>query len=268
MNLRSVSITCAIFSVGVTRFVIGDDLYNDSLRKVELLYDEVWSKLPFQAELCGYLRLDMLWNRPQQAEILLASGWRYGSFGVETMHDRAGQKVGKGLGNARIKETISMLGEVWNNQCIIHAMMIAGLPFEPAESIETNADWLFDNADVLAVTYSPLHLVSPATIKEFKLAKTNAISDDPYNYGVTWTENNTWINDQGVSFEWAKDFCSKVINRKSPASFAHYADDRMTGQTHQDIVDSLINFHPNNRNTVYQTKLGLVEQRLQKFLSA
>lgn len=253
---------------GVTRFVIGDDLYNDSLHKVELMYDEVWSKLPFQAELCGYLRLDMLWNRPQQAEILLASGWRYGSFGIETMHDRAGQKVGKGLGGTRIKEAIAMLNDIWQNRCIIHALMIAGLPFEPKESIETNADWLYNNPNVLAVNYTPLHLMSPNMIKEFKLAKTNAISADPYNYGVTWTDDHNWINDQGVSFEWAKDFCAKVINRKTPGSFAHYADDRMSGQTHQDIIDSLSNYHPNNRNTVYRTKLGLVEQRLQKFLSA
>jgi len=251
---------------GVTRFVIGDDLYNDSFHKVEILYDEVWSKLPFKPEIAGYLRLDMLWNRPKQAELLLASGWRYGSFGIETLHDRAGQKVGKGLGSTRIKETIDMLNGIWKDDCIIHALMIAGLPFEPKESIESNANWLYNNDKILSVTYAPLHLTPPDSISKFPVKKINAISKDPYDFGITWPDNVNWVNDQGVSYNWAQEFCISVGNRKNALLFAGYADSRTVGSTHEEMLDYFRNYTPDKRNNIHNRKLKLVTQRLQKFL--
>ena len=83
---------------GVTRYMLVDDLYNDSKDKVRFLYDEVWSRLPFTPEWVSFMRLDMIWADPESAQIIKASGAKYGGFGIETLHDRAGKRIGKGLG--------------------------------------------------------------------------------------------------------------------------------------------------------------------------
>ena len=169
---------------GVTKYYLLDDLYNDSDRKVKLLYDEVWSQLPFKPEWVSYLRLDLLWKNPESAKLIEASGCKLGSFGIETMHDLAGKKVGKGLGKQRIIETLEMLDEIWGDRVLINALMIAGLPNEPYEHIVETMDWLNNTDLVDSYFYQPLW-VTPPEHKTFVL-KQNAMSEDYEKYQLTW----------------------------------------------------------------------------------
>ena len=172
---------------GTTKFTIMDDLYNDDYDKVQDLYDNCWSQLPFEPELAGYLRLDLLWKRPDQAETLLKSGFRAGSFGIETLHDKAGKAVGKGLGKARIMETLTMLKEVWSNKVLIHAFFIAGLPHEDENSLLETVKWTEKTNLIHGVIWHWLELENIKILPpDTNVDKISILDEDPEKYGYTF----------------------------------------------------------------------------------
>lgn len=222
---------------GVTKYILMDDLYNESKDKVRLMYDKVWSKLPFAPEWASYMRLDMVWADPDSAEILKASGAKMGSFGIETLHNKAGSKVGKGLGKERILETLEHLKSVWKDDVLIHSYFIAGLPDEPEDSILETINWTTNTKLVDTVSYTPLW-ITPPTHNKFVVI-TNAMSLDNEKYNLSWADDNTWINPQGVTFNRANELAA--AGNKSRAiyigAFGEYVEYRQLGVTHQEIVN-------------------------------
>jgi len=225
---------------GVTRYMLVDDLYNDSKEKVRYLYDNVWSRLPFKPEWTSFMRLDMFWADPESIEIVKASGARYGAFGIETLHDRAGKRVGKGLGKRRIIETLEMLKAGWGDEVLVSACMIAGLPFEPLESIIESIEWSMETDLLHGTSWQYLQLTPPNNNKLIVNATedTTRIDNDNDKFGVTWQDKENWINSAGVS----KAQAIEVINRYSSKNpwtgrFNNflYADARSSGLTHEQI---------------------------------
>jgi radical SAM superfamily enzyme YgiQ (UPF0313 family) len=221
---------------GTTKFVIMDDLYNDNYDKVRDLHENCWSKLPFKPELAGYLRLDLLWNHPEQAEMLLADGWRAGSFGIETLHDKAGKRVGKGLGKKRILETLEMLKDIWKDEVLIHAFFIAGLPAEPMSSLEETYNWTTQTELLHAIIWHWLELENTKAVPT-SVDKISIIGKNPKKYGYTFINDTSWINEEsGVTLDQAKEFNKKANTAKMNTYFTLYADMRALGQTHEQIM--------------------------------
>ena len=228
---------------GVTKYMLVDDLYNDSKEKVRYLYDNVWSRLPFKPEWTSFMRLDMFWADPESAEIVKASGARYGGFGIETLHDQAGKKIGKGLGKKRIIETLTMLKQVWGNEVLVGANMISGLPFEPIESIYESIDWTMTTDLIHGATWQHLSMISP----DIKISSgmlqpepKNRIDSDFDKFGVKWLDRKNWINSVGVT----NTMSIEAVHRYKPNNpwagrFNQYlyADIRSVGITHEQIVN-------------------------------
>lgn len=227
---------------GVTKYHLLDDLYNDSDRKVKLLYDEVWSQLPFKPEWVSYLRLDLLWNNPESAKLIEASGCKLGGFGIETLHDLAGKKVGKGLGKQRIVETLEMLNEIWGDRVLINALMIAGLPYEPYEHIVETIEWLEQTNLVNSYYYQPLW-VTPPEHKSFVL-KQNAMSEDYEKYQLSWGADG-WVNNMGVSFTMASQLSINCMRQRYkntvPVGLSEYPELRRAGYSHNQIANKEFN---------------------------
>jgi hypothetical protein len=220
---------------GVTKFMLMDDLYNDSKEKVRVMYDQVWSRLPFKPEWTSYLRLDMFYSDPDSIQIIKDSGCRVGSFGIETMHDRAGSKVGKGLGRARIISTLENLKKVWGDDVLVAGMFIMGLPGEPVESMMNTAEWLKTTDLLYSYSATPLWITPPEQ-KTFVLKHTPIVND--YNkYGITWTENEGWKNECGVTYKIADDIAKMCITDANvfAVSFSNYPEFRAMGFSHQDF---------------------------------
>lgn len=217
---------------GVTRYQIVDDLYNDSKEKVERLHDEVWRKLPFQPEWVSYMRLDMIWSDPSSAKLIKDSGCRYVSFGIETLHDVAGKKVGKGLGKNRIIETLEFLKHEWSNATLIGALLIAGLPFEPIESIKETLVWSTTTDLIHSPSWNPMYLSANGA---------SSIESDFEKYGVTWTSPNEWVNSAGVSKKMIADLCNGYADNLSAwgirLSKSVYVDLRVAGFSHELIAN-------------------------------
>jgi len=249
---------------GVTKYILLDDLYNDSEYKIKSLYDEVWNKLPFKIEWASYLRLDLIWSNPDTAEWLKESGCRLGSFGIETLHDLAGKKVGKGLGKKRIIETLQHLKSVWKDEVIVNALMIAGLPHEPYEHLIDTMTWLQTTDLVHSYRYAPLW-VTPPSHKKFVL-KQNLMSDDYEKYQLQWGSEG-WINNQGVTFkkvsELVRDDIIRQYNEQFPVDFVEYPELRSYGYTHAQLSDKEFNKSIANNLLDHNSKINdLISKRL------
>jgi hypothetical protein len=253
---------------GVTKYHLLDDLYNDSEYKIKLLYDEVWSKLPFQPEWISYLRLDLLWASPESAEWIKASGCKLGSFGIETLHDQAGKKVGKGLGKARILETLNNLKNSWGDDVIVNALMIAGLPGEPYEHIAETMTWIKETDLIHSYKYSALW-VTPPEHKQFVL-KQNGMSEDYEKYQLSWGPDG-WKNNAGVTFKMASDLVSSddknYVSKFFPVDLIEYPELRRLGYAHTDLANKSFNttIINNIKNQNYKIN-NLVEERLEKII--
>lgn len=255
---------------GVTKYLLLDDLYNDSEEKVKRLYDEVWSKLPFTPEWISYLRLDMIWHRPETAQYLEASGCKLGAFGIETMHTKAGKKVGKGLGKERIIETLEHLKETWNNRVLVSSFFIAGLPWEPYDHIVETMDWLKKTDLVFNYTYFPLYVTPPEHIK-LQLVS-NDISKDNEKYDIRWG-NEGWINNVGVTFNQINALIKQDdLKRQQTGIYSvdliEYPELRSHGYTHKQISDK--SFHPQIINDVKSGRYRipqLIDEKFQKIIA-
>lgn len=229
---------------GVTRYMLIDDLYNDSKEKVRVLYDKVWSKLPFKVEWASYMRLDMFWSDPESIDIVKASGARAGGFGIETLHDVAGRKVGKGLGKTRILETLQNLKEKWNDEILVSAFLIAGLPHEPWDSILETWEWAKTTDLVHGTMWQHFVVVPPHYEFRVKQKKFSRIDQSPDEFGISWpNDSNNWINSVGVT----RDQCIELVGRPTSypfersLSFQRYASLRYLGWDHWDIVNIKMN---------------------------
>jgi hypothetical protein len=225
---------------GVTRYLLVDDLYNDSRDKVRILYDKVWSQLPFKPEWASYMRLDMFWADPESIEIVRESGARIGSFGIETLHDRAGKGVGKGLGRERILQTLTNLKQSWGDQVLVCANFIAGLPLEPLDSIKETMAWCLETDLLYSYAWNPMNISNSARIEIASDKKyLHKITQNNHKYEIKWLTHDNWVNSQGVTWEQADqlvmDHMSKVPHGIK-VNFTDYVDLRMSGLDHNDIV--------------------------------
>lgn len=126
---------------GTTDYYVADETINDSIEKVQMLVDSV-NGLSFRPRFGGFTRLDLIWKHPEMADLLLEWGLEACSFGIETINDRSGRAVGKGLGTDRIESTLAHLKSVWNDRVFINASFILGLKYDTPETAEDLDRWL------------------------------------------------------------------------------------------------------------------------------
>jgi radical SAM superfamily enzyme YgiQ (UPF0313 family) len=243
-------------------------LYNDSEYKIKSLYDEVWSKLPFKPEWVSYLRLDLIWHTPDSAEWLKESGCRLGSFGIETLHDKAGKGVGKGLGKTRIIETLSHLKDVWKDDVLVNVLMIAGLPYEPYDHIVETMNWLRTSDLIHDYKYSALW-VTPPEHKPFILQQ-NAMSTDYEKYQLNWGPDG-WINNMGISFKMVSELVEQEdhdhLKSHFPVNLTEYPELRALGYQHDDLARK--DFNTNIIKDIINQKYpinDLISERLENII--
>jgi radical SAM superfamily enzyme YgiQ (UPF0313 family) len=171
---------------GTTHFMFTDELINESLPKMELIHG-VLTNLPFKISYTSYARLDLIWKFPQMREMLLESGAKSLAFGIETFNETAGKKIGKGLGEKRIKETLNYCAETWKGKIITSSNFIVGLPGEDEASIRNTVEYLVSDECPLDVFgFLPLYIRS-----EHDGRGTSKMDQDPKKFGYV-IENKQW----------------------------------------------------------------------------
>jgi hypothetical protein len=179
----------------------------------------------------------MFWADPESAEIILASGAKCGSFGIETLNNVAGKKVGKGLGKTRILETLTHLKEAWGDEIIINGNFVAGLPGEPVDSIIESIEWSISTDLIHSASWMPLFIAPPSLLhNKSNLSK---IDSDNEKYGFTW-DKKTWKNNVGVTFTIADELIAEYYEneyQRYRIHFGTYCDLRNLDLSHQEVVN-------------------------------
>ena len=123
-----------------TDYYIVDDIINESDDKVNLLYEAAQS-MPFEMHFSGYLRLDLVRHAPDRMKKLKDIGLYAGFFGIETVNDRSGKAVGKGLGVKRIDEAFDVMNDIYGDKFWGEAGMIMGLPYDDPDTKFRVMEW-------------------------------------------------------------------------------------------------------------------------------
>jgi hypothetical protein len=172
---------------GTTHYMVSDELINESLPKMELVH-KVFTSLPFRITYTSYARLDLISAFPQMRDMIQESGAVSIAFGIETMNDVAGKKIGKGLGKVRTKAALAHCADAWKGKIVTSSQFIVGLPGENEASMRETVDWLVsDECDLDIFGFLPL-FIRP----EEDGRSTSKIDRDPSKFGYVLHEDKPW----------------------------------------------------------------------------
>ena len=183
---------------GTTHYWFLDDTFNDSVEKLEILNNQVFSKLSFKVNFSAFMRLDLINAHPESIDILDAMGCRGLSFGIESLNYESVKSIGKGITRDKVYNTLMKIKEKMPD-AIVDSQFIVGLPYE---TYETATDWI---KEICHKDY-PLHNVkvhtlSMNTVSGYESIWSSHFEKNPEKYGYTFpTENRTfWINNMNFS---------------------------------------------------------------------
>jgi len=200
---------------GTTNYIFVDDTYNDSVDKIKLLYDEVFSQLPFEISFTAYLRLDLIMRFPETIDILKDSGLKSAVFGIETINHKSASSIGKGKNPEEQIEFIRKLkNDKWKD-IIVSSGFILGLPYDTEETLNQFKEWIVSNDNPLDYwDVGTLSISSPEFSSKYNYSDID-INYKDYGYNVfvkdkrvRWENNNT-----GVGFDFCQDLAVEIMNK-------------------------------------------------------
>lgn len=173
---------------GVTRYIFSDDTFNDSIEKIELMY-QISKELPFKLEYWAYIRLDLLTAHKEHIDKLFDSGLRACHFGIETLNKKTASLIGKGGDRDKMFDTVKYIKNKYGNSVSLNGTFIFGLPEESVESMKETGDALVSGESGLDSWY--IHPLFIGTQQKKFLSK---IELNYSEYGYTLLEWDQSIN--------------------------------------------------------------------------
>lgn len=208
---------------GTQRYILADDLFNDSLAKVESFH-KMFTSLPFELEWTSFLRVDIFYGKPAMRELLLEMGLTSCFIGIETLNQAVGRKVGKGLAPEKTIELLHWLRELWGNKVKIESGFIVGLPGEERASIEKTFDWIMEKDNPLdSWTFYPLTIRSPKDSRRLFYSPIDA-QPEKYGYNFASDADDSWYNDHftyGEAADLAESIMKQSFNKRKIAGFQY-----------------------------------------------
>lgn len=141
---------------GTTKYSFLDDTANEDYDKIVALANMA-QKLPFELEWAGYNRIDLIWARPETAQILKDSGLKSSFFGIETFNPQSSKFVGKAWSGHHARDFILELRQLWGKDISSFMTFIVGLDGEEDQEIIDTADWLIKN-EFYSWWFNPLRI--------------------------------------------------------------------------------------------------------------
>jgi len=124
---------------GTTNYWFMDDTYNDSMVKLELMH-EVITSLPFKINFDTYIKPELLVRWPDQIDLLIESGLRGASFGVESYNKETRQAIQKGADIDKVLDAIASMKQKSKDRVKIQINLIVGLPHQSEENIRASRE--------------------------------------------------------------------------------------------------------------------------------
>ena len=205
---------------GIQLYYLTDDTIVDSKEKMEMLR-EVFKDLPFEVYWGGYHRLDLFYNRPEWVADIYAAGCRGAFFGIETLHNKAGSIIGKGLGRDKVMSTLALFRKHAPDLHLFGAF-IMGLSQEPIESLTETTNIVKTSGLLDSCKYFVLKVANSVRsgLEWSKLSKMEA-NPEKYNLRIDNHAQTFWPLDGAFkSPRHCKDF---VANSQQDFRNAHGA---------------------------------------------
>lgn len=178
---------------GVTRYLIVDDTFNDSVEKLEYI-KEVIDELPFKPKFWAYARLDLIAAHPKMAQLLKDIGVEEVYYGLETWHDKTAKIINKGGKLQRKIDGMRIAKECWGDDVYVTVGLIIGLPHDTVQSIYDCCDWMIKEGhnyiDWLA-TYS-YTIAPPTEVSDYRIQSDIEKNLDKWGYSFPDPENKPW----------------------------------------------------------------------------
>lgn len=196
---------------GVTNYLFADDTFNDSTYKLEQLYNEI-SRLSFKINFTTYLRLDLLHAHREQLPLLKELGLRSAFFGIESLNERTGKTIGKGMDPNKVKEfLLELKREIWKDDISMLCTFIVGLPHETIESTDASFEWIKKHG--INSAWTPLYINV-----EDRYKSDLALNYSDYGYEITDRSKGRWINDI-MSFDQAEAAAERYNSYALPNNY-------------------------------------------------
>ena len=199
---------------GITRYSFTDDTYNDNVDKLEMLYEKVFSKLPFELKFSCYLRLDLLNAHPHTVELLQVSGLENAFFGIESLNYESNKAIGKGIKLDKVVNVLGKIDDVFEGNIRTEGSFIFGLPYDSEASIRSWMTTLGNECNFGSVRLHPLQ-IRPS--RKDKSVWSSVIDKNPEKYGYTMLDHMRWVNNAGLTYgkavELFDEFMPKFANK-------------------------------------------------------
>ena len=173
---------------GTTHYTVSDETINDSPKKLAK-HAKAIRELPFQPHLAGYVRADLLVNKPDTWEDIYDMGLRSHFYGLETFHQPAGKYVSKGIDPDKLKKGLLKVQDWFRDKeagrgdynCEI-AMML-GLPEETKETFLNGLDWIKNNFPGYPTWVTTLYIAGDDQVD---------VLGNPSEFERTWKEEDVF----------------------------------------------------------------------------
>lgn len=166
---------------GISNYLVADETFNDRTEKI-IKFADVVETLPFDTWFSGYIRADLLISRKHEREELLRMNFLGQYYGIESFNTKTAKSVGKGLDGEKMKQGLIDIRKYFESankkQFRGQISLIAGLPYETMETLETTRQWLLANWQ--GQNFHMFELQIPMTHKGIKPSK---LSTDYTKYG-------------------------------------------------------------------------------------
>jgi radical SAM superfamily enzyme YgiQ (UPF0313 family) len=194
-----------------THYWLLDDTFNDSPEKLQILYDQVFSKLSFKINFNAFMRLDLMAAHPHTIDLIANSGAGGLSFGIESLNYDALRSIGKGIRKDKIIETLHSINEKMPDGSLIDSQFIIGLPFETKSSAKA---WITEVASPeFPLDNAKIHLLSMNPFKGLDNVWTSNFEKYPEKYGYSFPypeKPYAWRNNVGFSMRQAFDLHTEM----------------------------------------------------------
>jgi hypothetical protein len=182
----------------ITHYYMLEDTFNDNHDKIVALHAAL-KQLPFKIKYAAYLRPDLIWAHPGQAELLEETGLTSGFLGIESFNLEAASVIGKPWSGKHGKQYVTELwNNIWQRRVTFRCSMIVGLPGDSIQSLHETNQWFIDN-ELPNWKWHMLNLSRDLTgpwVSEF--------DREHEKYGYRWVLRNgktIWQNDHMTSYD-------------------------------------------------------------------
>lgn len=267
---------------GIKNYYIVDETFNDRSDKIEKFANAV-ERLNFVPFYSGFIRADLLINRPQDKENLLRMNFLGHHYGIESMNYASVKSIGKGMHPDKLAAGLLEIKNYFqqNGRNIFRGTMsfIAGLPHETIYTMLQTADWLNKNWHDQSVIWFPLAILDPTQNKHGTSDSVSELSLNYTEFGyeidqtidtVDYNGELAWKN-KSLSYETCKKFINNVLPQKCPSILnnvtsltmdeltypGHGIDQALIGQYTSDDAKQSLLFRKNIVESYKKNKLNI-----------